>query len=432
MRIAAPRVVTPAAEYRRHLIAAAAVAIGYFLLARYSLSLPVKQSGISYIWPADGLALGALLATPRRFWPLYLVAVFTGNLSASNKAFDLALLYSLFNVMEPLLVATVITRIRGIQPRIDTLRDCAKLVALILSTMAVAVLASNTIDWLLHQGIFWRVWLVWYVSDSLGMLLVAAPGPRHRESLARGAAAPATAITAPRSAAPRRVPHPGELHLPGPRLRVSCSWKVQVAATPLAVPMIFMLWAPSASGSPAASSRSALPMGYAFFNTANGIGPFAIQNDNLNSALLHVQVSFAIATTLTLFIAARTVEWRHALAESQVSRKRLEFAIEASDMLVFETTTGSGDVGWSGDVRFVLGIEPEDLLDTVGWRRRIHPKTARASCACTRSSPRAGAPRSPSTTAFAATTAASWSSPSTRTRFPRRSSGARTRACAWT
>jgi integral membrane sensor domain MASE1 len=182
MRISSPTVVTPAVELRRHLIAAVAVAIGYYFLARYSLSMPVKQSGISYIWPADGLALGALLATRRRFWPYYLLAVFIGNLSASNKALDLALLYSLFNVMEPLLVATVITRIRGVQPRIDTLRDSAKLVALIMITMAFAILGSNSIDWLLHRGEFLRVWLVWYVSDSLGMLLVhpsCSPPPRN-------------------------------------------------------------------------------------------------------------------------------------------------------------------------------------------------------------------------------------------------------------
>src|SRR5438045_7175835 len=106
MRISSPTVVTPAVELRRHLIAAVAVAIGYYVLARYSLSLPVKQSGISYIWPADGLALGMLLATRRRFWPAYLAAVFAGNLCASNKPLDLALLYSVFNVTEPLIVAS--------------------------------------------------------------------------------------------------------------------------------------------------------------------------------------------------------------------------------------------------------------------------------------------------------------------------------------
>jgi len=373
MRIAPPKVVTPAAEWRRHVLAAGVVAIGYFLLARYSLSLPVKQSGISYIWPADGLALGALLATPRRFWPLYLAGVFAGNLSASNKAFDLALLYSVFNVMEPLLVATVVTRIRGVQPRIDTLRDAAKLVALVLATMVAATLLSNTIDWLLHRGTYWRVWMVWYVSDTLGMLVVApfvlATANHWREELR---------LLQPHA---RRV----EAFLLAVSMITVCYFFLgpgypmlreafQAAATPLAVPMIFMLWAAVRFGIPGGLLAIGGPMAFAFFSTANGVGPFAAQHPTLNAALLHVQISFGIATVLGFFIAARTVEWRHALAESQMSRKRLEFAIEASDMLVFETTTGSGLVAWSGDLRFVLDIDPEELADTRSWRNRIHPE----------------------------------------------------------
>src|SRR5687768_14541638 len=99
------RPVSPAADWRRHLLGAALVAIGYWALARYALALPVKQSGISYIWPADGLALGALLVTKRRYWPIYLAAIFGGNFLASNKPLALNLLYSCFNVLEPLLVA---------------------------------------------------------------------------------------------------------------------------------------------------------------------------------------------------------------------------------------------------------------------------------------------------------------------------------------
>jgi hypothetical protein len=118
--------------------------------------------------------------------------------------------------------------------------------------------------------------------------------------------------------------------------------KLQFATTPLAIAMIFMLWGAVRFGIPGGLLAIGLVMAHAFFYTAAGIGPFAAQYDDIKMALLHVQVSFAIAATLGLFIAARTHEWRHALAESQVSRKRLEFAIEASDMLVFESSTGSG------------------------------------------------------------------------------------------
>src|SRR6266852_2829968 len=83
-------------ERYRHLALALLLGVSYWALASYSLALPVRSSGISYIWPADGLALGALLCTRTRDWPKYLAAVFLGNFLASNKPLALNLLYSSF------------------------------------------------------------------------------------------------------------------------------------------------------------------------------------------------------------------------------------------------------------------------------------------------------------------------------------------------
>jgi signal transduction histidine kinase/CheY-like chemotaxis protein len=368
-----PRVVTPAEELRRYLLGALAVAIGYFLLASYSLALPVKQSGISYIWPADGLALGALLVVPRRYWALYLAAVFVGNFSASNKPLELNLLYSAFNVSEPLLVATVVQRLLGAHPRIDSVKDTARLILLITLAMSVATFVSNSIDWLLHRGEFWRVYGIWYVSDSLGMLIVAPlvlASARHwREEWER------------LRSVPRRIEAAALVlglllatwlifsYAPG-----ASRLGMDIAVMPLFIPSIFMLWGAIRFGIPGALLTVAIVALQAFRYTAQGTGPFAMLYSDLRSSLVHAQLSLAAATALIVLVAARTVEWRRALAESQVSRRRLEFAIEASDMLIFETFSLSGAIAWSGDVKFVLGID-EDALATAGaWRGRIHPE----------------------------------------------------------
>ena len=367
-----PTVTSPAAEWRKALLGAVLVAIGYWALARYSLGLPVRLSGISYIWPADGLALGTLLVVRRRFWPLYLAAVFVGNFVASNKAYDLALLYSAFNVSEPLLVAAMVTRFQGARPRIDSVRDSARLIFLILATMVPAIFISNSIDWLLHRGDFWHVWTIWYVSDSLGMLIVAplvlATATQWREewrSLERSS---------------RRIEAGvlvcGLIVVTYVMFAVSpeaASLGLQIKLTPMLLPAVFMLWAGVRFGIPGGLLAVAIVAFQAFRYTAEGSGPFASQYPDLQTALLHVQVSLGTATVLIVMVASRTVEWRHALAESQMSRKRLEFAIEASDMLVFETHSSTGSMAWSGDVRFVLGIDPDDLAHASGWRRRIHP-----------------------------------------------------------
>src|SRR6266852_1097232 len=118
-------------ERYRHLALALLLGVSYWALASYSLALPVRSSGISYIWPADGLALGALLCTRTRDCPTYLAAVFL----ASNKPLALNLLYSSFNIFEPWLVAAVVTKVLGARPRIGSVAAATRLIFLIMTVM---------------------------------------------------------------------------------------------------------------------------------------------------------------------------------------------------------------------------------------------------------------------------------------------------------
>jgi len=346
-----------------------AVAIAYWALARYSLSLPVQHSGISYIWPADGVALGALLCVRRRSWPLFLAAVFLGNFFASNKPVELNLVYSSFQVFESFLVATVIVLLLSVRPRLDSLLNAEKMLAGMLLAMAAATLVSNSIDWLIHRGNFWEVWSVWYVSDMLGMLVVAplVIAARNEWRIEWGNTGPwrqvesvvvlggMVAITYLNFASP-----PGRLGA------------FNLSLTPLLLPAVFMLWAAIRFGLLGGMLTLAILVLVAFRFTSAGMGPFAAQYGDLHRAAFHLQLSLGIGTILMLLIASRTVEWRRALAESQVSRKRLEFAIEASDMVVFETDPKTGEIEWSGDAAFVIGIPAKDLASVRAWGRRLH------------------------------------------------------------
>ena len=369
MTYAAPDATEPTADLRRHLIGALLVGIGYWAFATYSLSLPVKQSGISYVWPADGLSLGALLATRRRFWPLYLVAVWTANFIASTKPLELNLLYSCFNVMEPLLVASVVTRLLGVQPRLDTMANAVRLMFLIAATMALALLVNNSIDWLVHRGAFLRVWGIWYVSDTLGMIIVAplvlATANQWRNEWRSTRVLPRQIEAAALITGLLLTNHLLFMQPPG--------LGFDSAPTPLLVPTVFMLWAAIRFGIPGGLVTVAILTLQVFRATALGLGPYAKLHQDLPTALVHVQISLSVAAILVLLVASRTNEWRRALAESQESRKRLEFAIEASDVIVFETKLAQRQIAWSGDVRFVLGIDVRELGNFRAWRDRIDP-----------------------------------------------------------
>src|SRR6187401_1099429 len=64
----------PAVE-RWPLFTPTVTALAYFLGSLLGLSLPFPGTEISVYWPPNAILLAALLATPRRRWPVYLLAV---------------------------------------------------------------------------------------------------------------------------------------------------------------------------------------------------------------------------------------------------------------------------------------------------------------------------------------------------------------------
>lgn len=62
---------------------AAAVFLGVYVIAGACLSFPRSPNGLATLWIANGVPLAALLRTPRRAWPLLLLAAFAGNVAAA-------------------------------------------------------------------------------------------------------------------------------------------------------------------------------------------------------------------------------------------------------------------------------------------------------------------------------------------------------------
>src|SRR6185295_12469285 len=144
----------------RQMMLAALFGVGYWALRRYCLSLPVAYSTISYIWLPDGLALGALLCLRARDWPPYLLAMLLIGLADTQRSFGPALLAIGLNIFEPVLVATIIKRLLGTPPRIESVRGVASLFFCTIPLMAGATLVSASIDWFVSPGHYWRVWRV--------------------------------------------------------------------------------------------------------------------------------------------------------------------------------------------------------------------------------------------------------------------------------
>ena len=64
----------------------AAFAIAYYALAMFAAALPVQSRFPLSVWPADGLALGALLVASRSLWVPFAGLAFAATLTAGLQA----------------------------------------------------------------------------------------------------------------------------------------------------------------------------------------------------------------------------------------------------------------------------------------------------------------------------------------------------------
>ena len=69
-------------EFRRKdLVGAFLFGSCFYLLAKLSVSLPGKSGDISYIWLANGFAVGLLMRLKPNHWLPYVLAAFVGDVS---------------------------------------------------------------------------------------------------------------------------------------------------------------------------------------------------------------------------------------------------------------------------------------------------------------------------------------------------------------
>ncbi|MFF5337227.1 MASE1 domain-containing protein [Streptomyces sp. NPDC013181] len=154
-----------------------AVAAAYYGSARLGLLREVTVHGavVTPLWPATGIALGALLCLGVRVWPgialgsLVVVTALSGTVRAETAVTVAA------STLAPL-CAYLMLRRAGFRPELDRLRDGIVLVFLggmlpmVISASAGAgvLVADGTIT----PADFWSVWAAWWAGDAMGVLMV--------------------------------------------------------------------------------------------------------------------------------------------------------------------------------------------------------------------------------------------------------------------
>lgn len=155
-----------------------AVMAVYFATAMASMSLTAAPENVVAVWPAAGIAVGALLMLgPRARWPVGF-AVFAANVVAGlyqGKPNASVLTFAAANTLECLLIARLTERFAGAPFNINNFRRvliflCAALLGSAIAAVPAAVmvtLAGTT------ASPFIDVWSLWFRSDFIGIITVA-------------------------------------------------------------------------------------------------------------------------------------------------------------------------------------------------------------------------------------------------------------------
>jgi PAS domain S-box-containing protein len=154
----------------------AAIALIYFLVARFSLSFIFKPEGIAAIWPPSGIFLSAILLTRRNLRPYLIVALFLTDLAAEMLAGIppvVSLVYSVSLAGDALLGAWLFRRFAGERPNFRQARQVIGFLLLcVLLSNALASILAALASAIFLKSPFGTSWLWWCSSDGVGSLLV--------------------------------------------------------------------------------------------------------------------------------------------------------------------------------------------------------------------------------------------------------------------
>ena len=361
-----PRPVVP----RREAAFLAAFAVFYFALAAYAAALPAQTPFPLLIWPADGLALGVFLVSPRSRWLALSGIAFALTLAVALPAggpVEVAVLTAVLNAATPAIVAVGLLRLAGGSVHIGTLVGLTGFLVNLVPLTGVVSLADAALAWWWHGVDFRAYWTVSFVSDFLGMIVVAPlvlawsrGGWVDVVEPLRGRIAEVIVLYA------------------GLVIAAHAVFRTPPAAAAYLAPLAylcspFLIWAALRFGLRAATLGLTVFGLICYWHTANGLGPFAILGANDWTSLLYLQGFLATSVVTTLFAAALLAEREAAAQTTEAWRRRYEAAIRASGNLLFDLDPASGDILWDGDARAVLGVPADEIGTVASWTARVHP-----------------------------------------------------------
>ena len=334
----------------RHL--AQIVLVGVALFAAGKLGNVLASGSIGPVWPASGIALGAVLLFGYSIWPGVAAGAFLiGFLPPQPLPVGPAVIYATGTTLAALGGAFLLRRIAKFDCSLSHLRDAMGLIVLgafVSSTVSATIGASVLYAHLRSWSGFGSAWLIYWLGDSTGVMLVTP-----------------VLLTFPTLAKLRNWGRITELAVSLLLLAVTCfvvfgdSPSIPVRLVAFAV-LPFVMWAAIRFGVGATALSIILIAAIATVKTQLGSGPFASNSLFLNAVLL--DVFFAVLSLSGLTLAAVLAD-RDQLARQQAAtevRLRLATIVESSDDAVIGTDVNGTVTDWNKGAERLFGYSADE------------------------------------------------------------------------
>ncbi len=360
------------------LMRAVVLAVIYILTVRLSYMLINVTNAPSFIWPADGIAIGFILLMPKSARASLYVGVFAANTIGAmilGTPIVSTLTGSLINTLQVGLSVFVMHRAMGypiLNIGLRALLPFFMMVTLLINAIAAA--AAALIGYLLHARPFLEDFKSEFVSDGLGIIL-ATPlivGWGIYYAAIRAGRIPPFQF--------KLMPTLEGLVVFGGALLASFlifSTDFRHAHASLSFrPFVYMclpflIWTALRFDLRAVSLNLVITSAVAVYFTSQGLGEFG-DAQNLPHAFIELQIYLIIISTIVLITSGLTNEQRIVNYEAGAIAQFYDTVMHASGNLVFEIDVDTRMIKWAGNTEAVLGWSRADIATIDLWNDKVH------------------------------------------------------------
>jgi signal transduction histidine kinase len=347
------------------LLAAVALALVYFVVAKLSLRLAFVHASASPVWPPAGIALAALLLLGYRVWPAIFIGAFLVNRLTAGDIFT-SLGIATGNTLEAICGAWLVNRFASGTRVFDRPQDvfkfagAATLSTLVSPTFGVTSLAlAGFANW----ANYGKIWTTWWLGDCAGDLVIAP-------------LILLWSIATPRQWTRRDAVEVGVLLLLlfalaetvfGGLISISArNYPISFVCGPI------VIWTAFRFTQRETATGIFLLSAIAISGTLQGSGPFIMETEN--ASLITLQVWTAVLTITAMALSAAMAEHRRAQTALEQQKSAVEAANRTKDnflaMLSHELRTPLTPVLAALDTLEHEAIQSQDSKSALAMARR--------------------------------------------------------------